>query len=187
MCTRNGAHLVERDVADQAVPPLLARVGHGVGPHVDHRRPGLDPRSLDHLGLSRRRDDDVCLPARSFRGRACGECTIVTVASRDMSSSAAGRPTMLLRPTTTALFPAISTPILSSSAMHPLGVHDTYLGCRPRIAIEPMEAGWKPSTSFSRSIASKIVVSSMCLGRGSWTRMPWTLGSALKSATTCRE
>lgn len=54
------------------------------------------------------------------------------------------------------------------------------------MARRPMLRGWKPSTSFSMLMASSTRCSSMCLGMGSCTRMPCTLGSALKSATTCK-
>mmetsp|Transcript_24673 Transcript_24673/g.62656 ORF Transcript_24673/g.62656 Transcript_24673/m.62656 type:complete len:234 (-) Transcript_24673:241-942(-) len=112
------------------------------------------------------------------------ECTMVTVASRFCSSSAAGRPTMLERPTTTARLPAMGTPDRSSSSMQPFGVQGTNSGLRPRMASAPMFCGWKPSTSFSMSMASSTRCSLMCLGRGSCTRMPCTLGSALYAATT---
>src|SRR2546425_4216628 len=48
---------------------------------------------------------------------------MVTVAFRFNSSNAVGLPTMLLRPTTTALAPSIRTPARSSSSTIPLGVH----------------------------------------------------------------
>jgi len=48
------------------------------------------------------------------------------------SSIAAGVPTMLLRPITTALLPAISTPLRSRSSMHPLGVQGHEEGLPPR-------------------------------------------------------
>ena len=51
------------------------------------------------------------------------ECTTVTVQSFFMSISAAGMPTMLDRPTTTAFAPLSSTPERSRSTTHPLGVH----------------------------------------------------------------
>jgi hypothetical protein len=36
----------------------------------------------------------------------------------------------------------------------------------------PMFKGWKPSTSFSMEISFNIFSSLICLGNGSWTRMP---------------
>jgi hypothetical protein len=47
------------------------------------------------------------------------ECSTVTVASLFVRSIATGVPTMLLRPTTTALLPEISTPALSRSSRQP--------------------------------------------------------------------
>lgn len=46
------------------------------------------------------------------------ECTVVTVASAFKSSNEAGKPTMLLLPTTTALFPFIVTPLRCNSSRH---------------------------------------------------------------------
>jgi hypothetical protein len=63
--------------------------------------------------------------------------------------------------------------------MQPWGVQGTKRGSLPRMASWPMLVGWKPSTSFSRSMASRMRRSLMCLGMGSWTRMPCTLGLAL--------
>ena len=102
----------------------------------------------------------------SFRS-AVREWQIVTVALRFSSNMATGMPTMLLRPITTAFFPAISTPYRSSSSMHPLGVHGTNNGSRPFMDSLPMLRGWKPSTSFSMEMAFRIRSSLMCLGRGS--------------------
>mmetsp|Transcript_45473 Transcript_45473/g.117829 ORF Transcript_45473/g.117829 Transcript_45473/m.117829 type:complete len:208 (-) Transcript_45473:244-867(-) len=112
------------------------------------------------------------------------ECAMVTVASRSLSSMAAGRPTMLERPTTTARLPLIGMPQRSSSTMQPAGVQGTNSGVRPFMHSLPMLSGWKPSTSFSRLTAAKIVSSSICFGRGSCTRMPWTAGSLLNFSTT---
>ena len=208
------------------------------------------------------------------------ECRTVTVASLLVRSIATGMPTILLRPTTTAFLPEISTPDRSRSSMTPciakqqphqsasflyfrnlhwtligahlsgspacttcgqtsrqqslknpqctymkfrhdcivadnkwaaedrdagstsrlrrwaclpwrdevmcstFGVQLTNSGSRPLRASEPMLKGWKPSTSFSKLMASKILFSSMCFGNGSWTRIPWTSGLALYSSTT---
>ena len=56
------------------------------------------------------------------------EWQIVTVAFAWRSSIAAGRPTISLRPITTASFPFGSTPYSSSSAMQPAGVAGTCSG-----------------------------------------------------------
>ena len=92
---------------------------------------------------------------------------------------------MLDRPTTTAFFPLRSTPDRSSSTMQPLGVQGMKSGSWPFMLSLPMLRGWKPSTSFSSEISASTFSSFMCLGSGSWTRMPWQSGSALKSRTTC--
>ena len=82
-----------------------------------------------------------CTQQCEATSRRCVTRTTVTVASRRMSSSVAGMPTMLERPITTALLPAISTPERSMSSMQPLGVHATYMGSRPRCARKPMLSG----------------------------------------------
>ena len=58
------------------------------------------------------------------------EWQMVTVASRCKSNSATGRPTMLLRPTTQARAPEISTPSRTSSSMMPDGVQGRSAGRR---------------------------------------------------------
>lgn len=78
------------------------------------------------------------------------------------NNRAAGIPTILLRPITTALFPLISTPDLCSNSMHPLGVHGTNKGSLPFIARRPMLSGWKPSTSFSMLTAFRMFCSLIC-------------------------
>lgn len=59
------------------------------------------------------------VPAQISAALGVLEWTMVTVASLFWSSSAAGRPTMLERPTTTARLPAMGTPLRSSSSMQP--------------------------------------------------------------------
>lgn len=81
------------------------------------------------------------------------------------NSSDVGNPTMLLRPTTTAFFPMISTPDLINNSMHPFGVQGMNSGSFPLIARFPIIRGWKPSTSFSRLTTSKIFPSSKCCPR----------------------
>lgn len=56
----------------------------------------------------------------------------VTVASLARSIAATGFPTMSLRPSTTALVPAIGTPVASNKAMHPDGVHGENKGVEAR-------------------------------------------------------
>ena len=45
----------------------------------------------------------------------------------------------------------------------------------------PRFIGWRPSTSFAGAIAATASSSSMPLGSGSWSRMPWIAGSALSA------
>mmetsp|Transcript_38594 Transcript_38594/g.46686 ORF Transcript_38594/g.46686 Transcript_38594/m.46686 type:complete len:260 (+) Transcript_38594:83-862(+) len=100
------------------------------------------------------------------------EWTMVVVASALFRSMAAGIPTILLRPTTTAFFPEISTPERLRSSMQPLGVQGTKSGSRPFMQRRPIFRGWKPSTSFSMLISASTAASSICFGIGSCTRIP---------------
>ena len=117
------------------------------------------------------------------RGRRLGSPVwqTVTVASPPCpfwsSSSAIGLPTICDRPSTTACAPRVSIPASISSSRIPSGVHGTNRGIP--IASRPTLTGWKPSTSLSGSTRSITARSSICGGKGSWTRMPWTAGSAL--------
>ena len=105
---------------------------------------------------------------------------VVTVASAFCSRAATGTPTMLLRPTTTASFPAMVMPERTSSSMQPAGVHGMNSGVRPFITSWPMFIGWKPSTSLFRLIRSSTACSFSPFGSGSCTRMPLTAGSAFE-------
>ena len=92
------ADRVEGDVTDQSL----------VGTRdadVDHCRSRLDVLGGDHPRLTRRGDDDVGLTANAARSGVRLWAT-VTVASTPLraSNKAAGRPTSVERPTTTALF-----------------------------------------------------------------------------------
>lgn len=78
------------------------------------------------------------------------------------SKRAAGIPTMLLLPITTAFFPLISTLYRCNNSIHPFGVHGTNNGSLPRIASRPMFSGWNPSTSFSMHTAFKMFCSFIC-------------------------
>ncbi len=108
------------------------------------------------------------------------ECATVTVALREVSSSAMGLPTIRLRPTTTASAPSSSTPARSSSHMIPAGVHGTEPGS-PRIR-RPRLIGEKPSTSLSGWMRFAIATSESWSGTGSCTSIPSTAGSALSSS-----
>ena len=108
---------------------------------------------------------------------------VVTVASAFCSKAATGTPTMLLRPTTTASFPAMEMPERTSSSMQPAGVHGMNCGVRPFITSWPMFIGWNPSTSLFRLIRSSTACSFSPFGSGSCTRMPLTAGSALSART----
>mmetsp|Transcript_4608 Transcript_4608/g.29207 ORF Transcript_4608/g.29207 Transcript_4608/m.29207 type:complete len:268 (-) Transcript_4608:236-1039(-) len=111
------------------------------------------------------------------------EWQMVTVASSFTRSMAAGMPTMLERPMTTACLPAMGTLQRLSSSMHPNGVHGVNSGSLPFMDNVPVLMGWKPSTSFWMLISDTTFSSSMCLGNGSWTRMPCTAGLALSWRT----
>ena len=95
---------------------------------------------------------------------------MVTVACSCSSSSAAGLPTMSLRPTTTARLPATGMRYRFSSSRMPAGVH----GRGPGSAATrlPTLHGWKPSTSFDGATASSTRFESTCGGSGNCTRMP---------------
>ena len=94
------------------------------------------------------------------------------------SSSAIGRPTWLETPTMVALAPRTGRSVQASRVVMPRGVQ----GRRPnwRRARWPTFSGWKPSTSLRGSMRWISSVASRRSGRGSWTRMPWTSGSALR-------
>src|SRR5262249_9809583 len=68
--------------------------------------------------------------------------------------------------------------------MPPIGVQGASAG-KPAHK-RPTFTGLKPSTSFPGSTAAMILCGSICDGRGSCTRMPWTLGSALRRATSAK-
>jgi hypothetical protein len=64
--------------------------------------------------------------------------------------------------------------------MQPTGVQGASVG-KPADS-RPALTGLKPSTSFAGSTAAMILCGSICAGRGSCTRMPWMLASALRRA-----
>ena len=80
------------------------------------------------------------------------EWQIVTVAWRWSRSSAAGLPTMSLRPITTAFAPCSSTSYSSSSASTPSGVPGTCAGVPA--SSRPAFSGGMPSTSLTGSIGA---------------------------------
>ena len=109
--------------------------------------------------------------SRQMAGRSrVREWQMVTVALRPKSSRAVGRPTMVLRPTTTARAPSSGTPAWSSRASTPAGVHGTRYG-RPD-ARRPTLTGWKPSTSLRGSMRSRNSSAARWPGSGSCSRMP---------------
>ena len=67
----------------------------------------------------------------------------VTVASRLRSMAATGLPTMSLRPRTTALAPAMGTPVESRRRMTPAGVHGVKRGVEALEERWPMLYAWK--------------------------------------------
>ncbi len=52
-----------------------------------------------------------------------------------------------------------------------------------RVTSLPTFTGWKPSTSLPGSIRRSTWSVSMCLGSGSWTSIPWMVGSAFSRST----
>ena len=113
------------------------------------------------------------------------EWQTVTVAWRRSRSRATGLPTMFERPTTTARFPARSSPASSTRARIPRGVQATMPSSSPRRSF-PALTGWNPSTSLPGGIASRTSRSSRCPGRGSWTSMPSTEASAASRRIVAR-
>lgn len=93
-----------------------------------------------------------------------------------------GVPTILLLPSTTALFPVVFRFDLLISSMHPLGVHGTKISFSPR-ANFPAVIVVNPSTSFLSLISSVIFSPSIPLeeSSGSWRMMPSTESSELSS------
>ena len=109
------------DVADEPV------VG-AVDADVDHGR-ALPSPSGAARSPARRRRRRARRPREVSAARSrVREWQIVTVACRCRSSSAAGLPTMSLRPITTAFAPSSSTPYSSSSSSTPSGVPGTSAG-----------------------------------------------------------
>mmetsp|Transcript_3350 Transcript_3350/g.8286 ORF Transcript_3350/g.8286 Transcript_3350/m.8286 type:complete len:244 (+) Transcript_3350:1800-2531(+) len=197
----NAHGLVEVDVAHQPVPSLCRGVIDGVDSHIDDCRPGLEPRAFDVLGYPAGRyhnvsilqvkfrilrlgmDHSYCRVAflskkRACRKSLCSECSASQYGCcfgcvpLTCSRMAAGVPTMLLLPTTTAFLPSMGMLHRSKSSMLPFGVHGTKDGFLPLMASLPMFSGWKPSTSFSIEMALRTRSSSTWAGRGSWTRIP---------------
>jgi len=78
------------------------------------------------------------------------------------NSKEVGNPTILLLPTTTALFPMISTPDLNNNSIQLLGAQGIKSGSLPFMARFPILRGWKPSTSFSGLTKLMILSSSTC-------------------------
>mmetsp|Transcript_61501 Transcript_61501/g.168910 ORF Transcript_61501/g.168910 Transcript_61501/m.168910 type:complete len:205 (-) Transcript_61501:263-877(-) len=134
----------------------------------------------------------------------------VTVPFIDCSSAQIGMPTMFDRPSTTQFFPLTVMSYRCSSSMQPAGVHATASGGSPPYAEDeggcvkaasrggrwrraenrteshmlPTLRAWNPSASFSTAMALRTSFVSMPSGSGSWTRMPWIMGSALSFLTS---
>ena len=94
----------------------------------------------------------------------------VTVASALRRSSAMGRPTILLLPTTTARLPATGILLRESISMTPSGVQAT-VPASLRASL-PMFSAKNPSTSLEGGMRDKSRFSSSPRGSGSWMRMP---------------
>ncbi len=104
---------------------------------------------------------------------------MVTVQSSFSRSWAAGLPTMLDRPTTTAFRPASepSSRFRRMDATEGRAGHQRIEPHREATRIHHMEA----IDVLGRSIAESTFMLSICAGSGNWTRMPWTQG--LRSAS----
>ena len=110
----------EANITDQTVAALGGWIINVVDAHIDDRGAWLvqSPRTYSGLPIaatrmSARRTTSAMFGVRLWQ--------IVTVASRLLSRAATGMPTMLLRPRTTAVAPAIGTPLRSSKTMQPAG------------------------------------------------------------------
>ena len=66
--------------------------------------------------------------------------------------------------------------ISSNKTIIPLGVHGTKLLC-PKNNLATF-SGWKPSTSFDGSMASKTLSSLIWSGKGNCTKIPSTVSSS---------
>lgn len=78
------------------------------------------------------------------------------------NSKVVGNPTTLLRPITATFFPFSLIPDRSSNSIQAFAAQGMNRGSLPLKARFPIFNGWKPSTSFCRLTAPKIVSSSMC-------------------------
>ena len=110
------------DVADE--PRLaLALLGRrdAVDADIDDGRAGLDPVALDHLRPADGGDEDVGRAAERGQDPSCANVAMVTVQLAASSRLAIGLPTMLERPTTTALRPDRSRPRIALDQEHRAG------------------------------------------------------------------
>mmetsp|Transcript_32862 Transcript_32862/g.97833 ORF Transcript_32862/g.97833 Transcript_32862/m.97833 type:complete len:299 (-) Transcript_32862:433-1329(-) len=167
-------------------PRLSSGAGFELTPTSITTAPGLIQSAL--TSSARPMAATTMSARRTCAGRsAVREWQTVTVASIDWSRWATGMPTMLDRPSTTTSLPATWISDRCSSSTQPAGVHGSARGgSPPRRHIRPMFSAENPSTSLATAMDSRTAASSMCLGRGSCTRMPWMRGSALSSSTVAR-
>lgn len=101
----------------------------------------------------------------------------VTVAWFHFSSSATGVPTILLRPRTTALAPAIGTPVLLINSIHPFGVHGrkpviSPTHTRPSLIVLSLQRIWElilVTWSGPRTLPAQLTHRHLCWG----TQNPW--------------
>ncbi len=92
-----------------------------------------------------------------------------------------GRPTIWLRPSTTACCPSTGTPLRWSICSTPCGVQGRNRGWP--CTSSPTFSGWNASTSLAGFTALSTRSALICGGSGSWIRMPWTASSRLSLAT----
>ena len=134
--------------------------------------PGLiqSPRTIS--APADRGDDDVGAAddCRQVAGARVGDGDRRALAEQEHAPSACRRCWSGRSPRRRA--PARSPSSGLSRCRQPSGVHGTSDGSP--VARRPAFTGWKPSTSLAGSIVSMTRVASICLGSGSWTRMPST-------------
>ena len=120
-------------------------------PDVDHRRAGLDPVALDHLGPPHRRHHDVGAPARRRADPGCANARSSPCSCRP----AAAAPSACRRCSTARSPPPPSPPAIrggrAAAAGSPSGVQGTIAFCP--VPSSPTFETWNPSTSLAGSMA----------------------------------
>ena len=167
---------VEVDIADDA--------GLGAADaHVDDGRPGLHDVGGDDAGDAHGRHHDVGLAddARQVGRAGVGDRDggVGALAGQEQRH---GKPDEVGAAEHDGSAPRKGTSWCSSSCITPRGVQGTR-PASPRTR-RPRLRAVSPSTSFSGGMRSMTGSAARPSGRGSWTRMPCTAGSAARPATT---